>query len=39
MKDLTPNQQNIVVNEIAPEWQAFWDNGGSTYAKTGKLPA
>jgi len=39
MKDLTPNQQNIVVNEIAPEWQTFWDNGGSTYAKTGKLPA
>jgi hypothetical protein len=39
MKDLTPHQQNIVANEIAPEWQTFWDNGGSTYAKTGKLPA
>jgi hypothetical protein len=39
MKDLTPHQQDIVANEVAPEWQAFWDNGGSTYAQTGKMPA
>ena len=39
MKDLTPHQQDIVANELAPEWQAFWDNGGSVYAQTGKMPA
>ena len=38
MKDLTDNQKNIVLNEVLPSWNDFWNNGGSEYVKSGTIP-